>query len=205
MGPSLRQRLEGVSNDTARAELILNLPKRSVLAPSNHECLLDILRSEANPLIQFAIARTLARADGARVAEHVVPVFLRLLADVKPLVQAYKPIATRGYDAADEIAICLCLVGKDQAPTILPVLDDVLDRYTGFNATMLAHALLWLALSGRPKPEGLSFQQMTSEQQQALKWIAASTRAWRFVNIAESLTFFGLPTTREALRQFCNQ
>lgn len=205
MRPSLCQRLEGSSNDEARAELILKLPRRSVLTPSNYECLLDKLRAEADPLVQFATARTLARADGARVAEHVVPVFLRLLADARPLVQAYKPIAERGNDAIDEIAICLCLVGKDQAPAIMPVLHDVLDRYTGFNATMMAHALLWLALSGRPKPEGISFQQMTSEQQQALKWIAASTRAWRFVNIAESLTFFGLPTTREALRQFCNQ
>ena len=204
MREPLSVRLQGLDDDRAKAEMILALPKWSVLASANFQCLLTLLRSEIDPLLQFAAARTLARADGVGTADHVVPVFLRLIRHAKPLVQVYKPIATRGYDAVDEISICLCLVGSQQASTILLVLLNVLDSYTGFNAAMIAHALLCLALNNTPKAPGTTFGCLTSEQQQVLLRIGTSTRAWRYAgNMAETLAFYGFPSTKEALDEFC--
>ena len=204
MGKSLCARLQILDDHQAKAEMILALPKRSVLASANSQCLLTLLRPETDPLLQFATARTLSRADGVGAADHVVPVLLRLVRDAKPLVQVYKLIATRGYDAVDEISICLCLVGSQQAPNILPVLLDVLDGYTGFNAAMIAHTLLCLAFDNTPQAPGTTFGDLTSEQQQVLLRIGTSTRAWRYAgNMAETLAFYGLPNTKEALDEFC--
>ena len=203
MKQTLCQRLNGLTNDQAKAEAILSLPKRSIVAPRNRECLLTMLASESK-LIQFVTARALARTDAVGTSEQVLPVLLSLLIDAKPVVQAYKPIEVRGYDAISEMAISLCFAGKEQPSRVLPVLLDVLDQYSGFNAAMLAHALLWFAFEGSAVPKNICFQQMALKQQQVLLRIASSTRAWRYGgNLAESLTFFGLPTIREALQQFC--
>ncbi len=201
--PSPCEHLDAVQDAAAKAAIILRFNSRSVRVPAMYERLTSIVASQDELLVKFAAAYALAHAALDAASALVVPIFLTILQDAKPLVAAYKPIALRGYDALDEVCICLCLTGKAHEKKIIPALQEALDKYTGHNAIMMAHAILFLALQGEPVPAGKAFGALNPHQQEGLRAIVRSRRAWRYSgNLAESLGHFGLPQTRELLSEF---
>ena len=194
--------------------MILSLPKRSILSSDGYDCLLKILHSEEDILVKFVAARSLAEANSQRSAEVIIPIFLQAIEEAEPLVNAYKEIAVSGCDAIDEICINLSVIGKNQASNIIPVLVTVLDKYRSYHASMIAHALLCLVFKGDLSHGGVSFQQLNAsinfqqlnvEQQKVLQSIAASTKAWRYnMNMAETMSYFNLPNSKEAFMKFCD-
>lgn len=210
---SLYDRLDAAQGKD-KAELIWEMPKRSVLSVEGYAYLLDILHSEENRLIKFVAARTIYHADSQRAPNLVEAVFLDVLKDAKSLAKDYKDIAP-GWDAVDEATIGLTVIGvaTNRTVEIVPVLLEVLDKYSGYNASVMAHALLSLAFRGEINrggvnfeklSQGISFQQFNTHQQEILKTIAVSSRAWRYGgNMAETMAYFSLPTSKDDFKQFC--
>ncbi len=196
-----------------KASLILGLTKRTVLSSAGYDYLMKVLHSDEDELVRFAAAVSLSYANPQRSSEAVIPIFLEAIKDAKPLVKAYKAVSVSGYNAVDEICVVLSIVGKDQASYIVPILLEALDKYRSYNSAMVAHALLVLVFKGdvnhdgidfQQLSEGITFQQLNVEQQKVLRQIATSEKTWRYnMNMAETMDYFKLPTSREALMRFC--
>ena len=210
---SLYDRLDAAQG-TDKAALIWDMPKRSALSVRGYAYLLNILDSEEDVLMRFVAARAIYRADYQKAPDLVASVFLEIIRDAKPLAKDYKDISLGG-DAIDEISRGLTVIGvaTNRASEIVSVFLEVLDKYSGYNASVMAHALLSLAFRGEINrggvsfeqlSQGISFQQLNTYQQEVLRRIATSTRAWRYNgNMAETMAYFSLSTSKEDFMQFC--
>ncbi len=197
-----------------KAALLWEMPKRSTLSVRGYAYLLNILHSEEDVLMRFVAARAIYRADSQKAPDLVASVFLEIIKDAKPLAKDYKDISL-GWDAVDEMSRGLTVIGvaTNRAAEIVPVFLEVLDKYSGYNASVMAHSLLSLAFRGEinrgsvhfeQMSQGVSFEQLNTDQQEVLRRIATSTRAWRYNgNMAETMAYFSLPTSREDFMHFC--
>lgn len=205
MKPSLCEILPSVTSPSSAAKIILGLQKTDILKRGNYACLQEIVEAEGPNLIRFVAARALTQADPEKAPSAVVSVFLEVLENAKPIVESYKPLAVRGYDALDEVCISLCLLGQTYKDEIITHLIPVLDKYTGFNSSMMAHTLLYFAFNDKFEGVKAGFSSLSATQQNILLKILNSRRCWRYAgNMSESLYHFGLPENREALRDYCS-
>lgn len=184
-----------------RGDLVLAIKSEQIMRlPETVKFLMQQFGSE-NEAVRLAISCAIARVHGDESPPIVYATLMNAIKEPAAVRKQYNQFSNAGSDALVDAAIGLCFFPAKRDNTVKELVGE-LDKHSRFNATNLAHALLYARFPLDP-PQPVDPNTLTMDQCYVLHAVAESRRPWALNgNIAESLSRFGLPTDRDAFIGF---
>lgn len=201
---NLMRRYNNAANTVDKINIILGISSETVLESEVKRFLEDNLAS-TEPAIRFATARALSRVYKDSSPNEAFDILLTALKHPEPIKDIYEKSTMKASDTINDACMALCFFKNTRRDIIVGVLIEYIGKYSRWNSTNMAHALLYMTFDHRPTHQ-LHPNEVTREQKEVLNLLVSTNRVWRYTaNIAESLEQFGLPGDRNQLIQFTNE
>ena len=195
------ERYQRLDNWLDRGDLVLDVKSEPIIRlPETVNFLMQQFGSE-NEAVRLAISSAIARVHGDESPPVVYATLMRAIKEPVSVQKDYNQFSNLSSEALVDAAMGLCFFPAKRDNTVIELVGE-LDKHSRFVGTNLAHALLCARFPLDP-PQPVNPNSLTVDQCLVLRAIAESRRPWTLnVNMAESLSRFGLPTDRKSFIQF---
>lgn len=194
------QRYDRLDNWLDKGNLVLSTRESTIRMPETVNFLMERFNSE-NDAVRLAIARAIARVHFDESPPVIYETLMRAIKEPGAIQKDYNQLSYIAADALVDALMGLCFFRTKRDNTVNELISE-LDKHSRFVGAGVAHALLYARFQLDP-PQPLDPADLTEDQREVLRAIAASRRPWALNgNMEDSLNTFGLPTNRAEFVQF---